>query len=100
MIISHISVQVRVLPESENRDRVDSGNRFFGSVSGYPITRAASSKYTYLGYVHFIHKYIYLAHFKNPLCTTDCTDCTSCLYVHVLPFNQFGRVQSAMVRKG
>ena len=44
VVISHISVRVRVLPESENRDRVDSGNRFFGSGFGYPITRAASSK--------------------------------------------------------
>ena len=43
VIISHISVRVRVLPESENRDRVDSGNRFFGSGFGYPITRAASN---------------------------------------------------------
>ena len=31
------------VPEPENRDRVDSGNRFFGSGFGYPITRAASS---------------------------------------------------------
>ena len=43
VVISHISVRVRVLPESENRDRVDSGNRFFGSGFGYPITRAASN---------------------------------------------------------
>ena len=41
--IFRISVRVRVIPEPENRDRVDSGNRFFGSGFGYPITRAASS---------------------------------------------------------
>ena len=42
--IFRISVRVRVIPEPENRDRVDSGNRFFGSGFGYPITRAASNK--------------------------------------------------------
>ena len=41
--IFRISVRVRVIPELENRDRVDSGNRFFGSGFGYPITRPAPS---------------------------------------------------------
>ena len=44
VVVSHISVRFRVLPEPENRDRVDSGNRIFGSGFGYPITRAASNK--------------------------------------------------------
>ena len=41
--IFRFSVRVRVIPETEYRDRVDSGCRFFGSGFGYPITRAASS---------------------------------------------------------